>query len=310
MLAIYGPETTGQLVAVGTDVDDDRPVKVHGYVSEPALNWSNRNHINLFVNGRWIRDNRLTYAVIQAYHTLLPVGRYPFGLVFIDMPPEEVDVNVHPTKVEVRFRDEGLLFGAVQRTVRAGLLETGPVRDLGAWPDTRSFDGPVAWAGTTSTPSHQNEATPLQPGLDWSGQTSRDDARDISAVAGQADGVEGRAAKLPLMRVIGQVGAAYIIAEGPEGLYLIDQHAAHERILYEQLLADWQQRQVMSQGLVAGAALYLSPAQSTLLEEHAALLADLGFKIEAFGPNAVVLRAVPAFVGPYGPGAGVTGCAV
>jgi DNA mismatch repair protein MutL len=99
---------------------------------------------------------------------------------------------------------------------------------------------------------------------------------------------------MPILRVIGQVGAAYIIAEGPDGLYLIDQHAAHERILFEQFLAQWRGRQVASQGLVAAATVYLSPSQARLAEEHHALLAALGFEIEPFGPNAFRLRAVPA----------------
>jgi DNA mismatch repair protein MutL len=108
------------------------------------------------------------------------------------------------------------------------------------------------------------------------------------------------------MRVVGQVGAAYIIAEGPEGLYLIDQHAAHERILYEQLLAQWRQRHVASQGLVAPATVYLSPSQADLVEEHAALLAGLGFDVEPFGPGAFQVRAVPALLGRADPAAALS----
>ena len=134
LLAVYGPETVRQLIAVQPEERDERPVRVRGYVSDPALNWGNRNHIQLFVNGRAVRDNRLTFAVVQAYHTLLPVGRYPLGLLFLDLPPEDVDVNVHPAKVEVRFRDEGAMFSAVQREVRAVLLGTTPGRAAsGQW---------------------------------------------------------------------------------------------------------------------------------------------------------------------------------
>jgi DNA mismatch repair protein MutL len=301
LLAIYGPDTANQLLAIATDDGDERPIQVRGFVSDPSLNWSNRSNINLFVNGRWIRDNRLTYAVIQAYHTLLPVGRYPFGLVFIDMPPEEVDVNVHPTKVEVRFRDEGALFGAVQRAVRASLLETGPVRDLGAWPGAAgSNNGPASWTGTLRPATVSDSDAAVQPSLDWSGR----DAADGDMTSGVDPEGGGR---LPVMRVIGQVGAAYIIAEGPEGLYLIDQHAAHERILYEQLLAAWQKREVVLQGLTAAAALYLSPSQAAVLDEHQALLQDLGFTIEPFGPNAVMLRAVPALLARADPAQALVG---
>jgi DNA mismatch repair protein MutL len=107
--------------------------------------------------------------------------------------------------------------------------------------------------------------------------------------------------RLPIMRVIGQVGAAYIVAEGPEGLYLIDQHAAHERILYEQFLAQRRGQRVASQGLVAAATVYLSPSQAHLVEEHLPLLSALGFEIESFGPNAFRVRAVPAILGRSDP---------
>src|SRR5690606_15924886 len=138
-------DTTRRLIEVRPDEreGEQAAVAVGGYVSDPALTWAGRNHIQLFVNGRAIRDNRLTFAVVQAYHTLLPGGRFPLALLFIHMPPEEVDVNVHPTKVEVRFRDEGAVFGAVQRAVRAALLETAPARGLGGWP--APAQAPASW---------------------------------------------------------------------------------------------------------------------------------------------------------------------
>jgi len=315
LLAVYGPDTVRQLLPVQPDESDERPVHVRGYVSDPALNWGNRNHIQLFVNGRAVRDNRLTFAVVQAYHTLLPVGRYPLGLLFLQLPPEDVDVNVHPAKVEVRFRDEGAMFSAVQREVRAVLLGTTPGRAAGGQWSVFSNQWAVAGGGWRGA------------GGDRAGFESRDD--DGQRPAAQldipwqlqppgpetAEGHEPGAppvtlpvaqTRLPIMRVVGQVGAAYIIAEGPEGLYLIDQHAAHERILYEQLLAQWRQRQVASQGLVAPATVYLSPSQADLVEEYAALLAGLGFDVEPFGPGAFKVRAVPALLGRADPAAALS----
>jgi DNA mismatch repair protein MutL len=107
--------------------------------------------------------------------------------------------------------------------------------------------------------------------------------------------------QLPIMRVIGQVGAAYIITEGPDGLFLIDQHAAHERILYEQFMAQWEQKEVVSQGLMAGSAVHLPPSQALLLEERLDTLIGLGFKVEPFGPNAFMVRAMPAIVSSIDP---------
>ena len=261
--------------------------------------YSARNHIQLFVNGRAIRDTRLTFAVVQAYHTLLPVGRFPLALLFINMPPDEVDVNVHPTKIEVRFRDDGAVFGAVQRAVRAAILETAPARGLGGWPAMgQSASG---WGGFGAA-ADGRDLPHTQLDIPWQlrGPAPDDEGTDASAPA--APTLPGAAeTRLPLMRVIGQVGAAYIVAEGPEGLYLIDQHAAHERILYEQFLAQRRGQQVASQGLMAAATVYLSPSQAHLVEEHLPLLASLGFEIEAFGPNAFRVRAVPAILGRADP---------
>jgi DNA mismatch repair protein MutL len=300
LLAAYGPDTTRQLLEINAEppedthhVVDGRPsAVVRGFVSDPALNWAGRNHIQLFVNGRLIRDPRLTFAVVQAYHTLLPTGRFPLALLFIDISPEEVDVNVHPTKVEVRFRSEGAVFGAVQRAVRRTLLETAPARGLGHWP---AVERPAAgWVGFK--PGEDWRDMPAaQLGIPWQlrGPGPEEQAEDRTRSAPLPGASESR---LPIMRVIGQVGAAYIIAEGPDGLYLIDQHAAHERILYEKLLTQRRGQRVASQGLVAAATVYLTPSQAQLVDEHSPLLAELGFEIESFGPNAFRLRAVPAIL--------------
>ncbi len=306
LLAAYGPETARQLLEIqpgepdersGPD-DGQRPATVHGFVSDPALNWSGRNHIHLFVNGRLIRDPRLTFAIVQAYHTLLPVGRFPLAILFIDLPAEEVDVNVHPTKVEVRFRNEGAIFSAVQRAVRRTLLETAPARGLGLWP---GMDRPaVGWTGFRTADDRGTPASQLD--IPWQLRGPGPDGVEEEPPTPQT--LPGAPAqRLPIMRVVGQVGAAYIIAEGPEGLYLIDQHAAHERILYEQFLAQRKGEQVASQGLVAAATVYLSPSQSHLVEEQMPLLTSLGFQIEPFGPNAFRIRAVPAMLSRADPAA-------
>ena len=316
LLAVYGPETVRQLIAIPADEAGERHVGVRGYVSDPALNWANRSHIQLFVNGRAVRDNRLTFAVVQAYHTLLPVGRYPLGLLFLDVPVEDVDVNVHPAKVEVRFRDEGTMFIAVQREVRAELLGTTPGRAAGGWPTGDSLGGWSSWGGRPSFAPREDDGDLPASQLDIPWQLRPPAPEDAPAALEDADAGPEPAAtapgappppliphesRLPIMRVIGQVGAAYIIAEGPEGLYLIDQHAAHERVLFEQLLAQWRQRHVAAQGLVAPATVYLPPSQAALVEEHAGLLAGLGFEIEPFGPGAFQVRAVPALLGRTDP---------
>ncbi len=309
LLAVYGPDTVRQLLRVGPDgAAEPQTVEadVAGVVSDPGMNWANRGQINLFVNGRWVRDARLTFAVVQAYHTLLPVGRYPMALLFLTLPPEEVDVNVHPTKVEVRFRNEGSLFGVVQKAVRQTLLGTTAARDVGVWPG--AFTAPherQSWAGPDRPAfAPLEEVAQSRMELSWGGAgvDEEDETAAGPAVPLRVDRPTGDG-RLPIMRVVGQVGAAYIITEGPDGLYLIDQHAAHERVLFEQFMAARARQDSLSQPLVAGAALYLSPSQMHLVEEHQSLLSGLGFQVEPFGPNAVQVRAVPALLSGSDPAA-------
>lgn len=292
LVAVYGPEIARQLMEIETD--EPSSISVAGYVSPPSLHWANRSQIMLYVNGRWIKDTQLTYAVIQAYHTLLPVGRYPLGLIFLTLPLDQVDVNVHPAKTEVRFRDSNAVFGAVQRAVRQTLVADSPIRPL----TQLTTAVPSDWSGDLDHEAFTRADYPLPQGrleLDWSPEPDSpplvgrpaEAAAPLMNLGGQ---------RLPIMRVVGQVGAAYVITEGPDGLYLIDQHAAHERILYEQFMAQWNQHQVQAQGLINGAAVHLSPAQATLLGGHLELLARLGFEVEPFGPNTFMVRAMPSLL--------------
>ena len=308
---IYGGEAAAELLAIvparaTAAVQEQDTIVVDGFVGPPDMNWANRSRIILFVNGRWIRDASLTYAVIQAYHTLLPSGRFPMGIIFITMPAEEVDVNVHPAKTEVRFRRANSVFSAVQRAVRETLVTKSPVPAVSGWETGLSgrLDGwkPVeTHQGSWPEPAEQDTLP-----LNWSQQTAsvelpapEHDGRETFAGAPLPPGAP--AEQLPIMRVIGQVGQAYIITEGPDGLYLIDQHAAHERILYEQYMGEWQQQKVTAQGLVAPVTVTVTPDQVSLIEENLPVLADLGIEIEPFGPNTFQIRAVPTLVARLNP---------
>jgi len=304
LMAVYGAETARQLLelkeqARPADDESRKPsgIKVSGYVGPPGLNWSNRSQITLYVNGRWIKDNRLNYAVIQAYHTLLPVGRYPLAVVFISTSAENVDVNVHPAKTEVRFRQANAVFGALQRSVRQTLIADSPI------PHATHFSSVIdqGWGGVGGPAvsiRHGDGRIPAELDLKWGGESSILSSGDGMDESSAETSLAGK--KLPIMRVVGQVGASYIITEGPDGLYLIDQHAAHERILYEKFMADWEEKQsqegIASQGLVSGVAVQLSPAQSTLLSEQLELMEKIGFGIEPFGPNSYMVRSVPALL--------------
>ncbi len=309
LTAVYGPDTARQLLEIGdqkleTDAQSPPPIAVSGFIGPPSLHWANRSHITLFVNGRWVKDSSLTYAVIQAYHTLLPTGRYPLGIIFIGMPPEEVDVNVHPAKTEVRFRHRNAVFGAVQRAARQTLVADSPIRNVSGWTVGGAEQPSPGWGGSLDFAAFtRRDSEQGQLDLDWQPLAA---SGGIGAEHGDGAAPSPPTAalggdKLPIMRVIGQVGASYIITEGPDGLFLIDQHAAHERILYEQFMAARDDGELVSQGLVAGTAVHLSPPQATLLTENLEHLAGLGFQVEPFGPNAFMIRAVPALLAKSDP---------
>jgi DNA mismatch repair protein MutL len=309
LVAVHGAEVARELLPL-----DEMPsrrgetnITVSGYAGPPGLHRANRNQITLFVNGRWIRDNRLTYAIIQAYHTLLPVGRYPVAIIFLELPFSQVDVNVHPAKTEVRFRDADAVFGAVQRAVRQTLIAGSPARPVSLPEDRIGGDWrlPGGWDFSERPRfGRYDDETQSALDLEW--------RRLPPHTVGDDDSTRAEPAlmggdKLPIMRVVGQVGAAYIITEGPDGIYLIDQHAAHERILYEQYMAARSAQRIASQGLVTSATVQLTPPQATLLQDHLELLIELGFQVEPFGPNTFVVRAIPALLGRIDPAAALAG---
>ncbi len=321
LLAVYGAEMAKELLEIGDGefANSPSPISITGFTGPPSLHRSNRGQITIYVNGRWIKDNSLTYAVIQAYHTLLPTGRYPVAVIFVQLPFNQVDVNVHPAKTEVRFRDSNGAFSAVQRAVRRTLVAGSPVRSValgaGSGPTTSRYPG---WGGTLDEEAfarHEHTQPELSDpqqnlNLSWPENGPQDAGTFAGEIAAQPGNdtaqldlprAANRGERLPIMRVVGQVGAAYIIAEGPDGIFLIDQHAAHERILYEQFMTARERNEIASQGLVTSATVQLPPDQATLLEEHLEMLADLGFKVEPFGPNTFVVRAVPALLSKLDP---------
>jgi DNA mismatch repair protein MutL len=231
----------------------------------------------------------LTFAVEQAYHTLLPVGRHPLAVLSISVPPAEVDVNVHPAKSEVHFQHRNDVFRAVQRAVRNTLIEQSPIPQVGS--QTRQW-GTGGWQERRETlMSAGARATQAAMDLHRPAETERE-----QWWFGDKEQQSKTGEKLPPLRVIGQLARLYIIAEGPEGMYLIDQHAAHERVMYETLLAQHNARNVQVQSLLEPLPVELTREQAEEIEIWLETLDALGFAIEPFGGNTVLVRAVPALL--------------
>jgi len=280
LATLYGVETAKQMLEV---IAEDDGFKLTGYISPTSITRSNRREMTFFINGRWVQDIPLNTALTQAYHTMLMVGRYPLATLFLEVDPAAVDVNVHPAKAEVRFREQDKVFSIVQRAVRRALLAYAPVPSVA--PTT-------LWGSTSSREYRPSEAG--QTGLDW---TMAGDAKqaDEKGASPKREGEAGQStfANIPLLRLIGQIGTTYLVAEGPDGLYLIDQHAAHERVLFEKLMLQYDKREIPSQALLEAESVTLPPAQATLLEEQLDLLNRFGFQVKPFGPNTFQVRAMP-----------------
>ncbi len=301
LTAIYTVKVSQEMLEIGVPrtlmEHGNGEITVAGFISPPALNRANRREITLIVNGRWIQDQRLNAAVLQAYHTLLMVGRYPLAVLVVRVPPQDVDVNVHPTKAEVRFRSGDQAFHAVSRAVRRTLLDRAPVPAL----------EPKHWSSGTDEKTH----TPLWTGTFFTPQQSsypETNATDAIASSNEDTNQPDTLAQqtlpetsMPLLRVIGQVGAAYIVAEGPDGIYLIDQHAAHERILYEAFQLQAAASEVVSQALLEPVAVEVPPEAATLLNDQLNTLQTLGFSVEPFGGHTFLVRSLPAVLGGLDP---------
>jgi DNA mismatch repair protein MutL len=214
------------------------------------------------------------------------VGRFPFGAIFVEMPPDELDVNVHPAKAEVRFREPAAVFSALQRAVRQALKASPTVPGVRAWEE---MPRPGQTMGRTLPP---------EPGwmLDHQPGTPAEDATVSIPQTAPIGGAE----RIPLLRAVGQIGAAYLVAEGPDGLYLIDQHAAHERVLFEAMRRE-QAGMHISQRLLSPEVVELSAAQASTLEGQLELLAQIGFDVEPFGGSAFRVRAIPQVLGGLKP---------
>jgi len=243
---VYGIDTASKMLEVeGTD----SMLYIHGLASPPSVQRSSRSYLSFFVNRRYVRNSILAKAVETAYEGLMMSGRHPLAVLNITIPPEEVDVNVHPTKLEVKFRNNNSVFTAIVKALR-DTLSRAPLPSARPVPEEAS-------------------SRPL-----W----------------------EPHAAGIPALRALGQLSSSYILAEGEEGLYLIDQHAAHERILFEKIVAQRAAKKPDVQGMLEPLVLELTPGQEQALVNCAGLLTEFGFNIEPFGSKTCLVRAVPAML--------------
>lgn len=276
--ALWGNAIAERLV----DVDDVQgPIAVTGLVERPADVGTAGRRLFLAVNGRAIRNGGIVRAAEMAYRSTIPAGIRPTLLLEVTVPADQLDVNVHPMKVEVRFRDRWGMERAVEQAVRRALGGGASAATFGGagsgWATTLS-SAPVVDRDVLYAPSHQSGAGPLAP----------------AAAADASDRVPGEPAREALViPPLTQLRRTYLAFEHDTGLVLIDQHSAHERVLYERFLGTLEGGEAPSQRLLFPITLHLGPAEGEAFDEHRAMFERLGFEIEGFGGHTLIVNAVP-----------------
>jgi len=270
---IYDFETAKSLLKVNYS---DEYLQLEGYTSPLNITRSTRKEIFFFINGRLVNDPVLSSAITRGYHGLLMVGRFPITNLFINISPTEIDINVHPTKAEIRLKNSNQVFTAIQRIIRKTIAAYAPYAAV----------PPRIWKIPEISKNVGN--------LEINFNSSAGSTQEVQSYE-QPKSVHLEPQKaycLPLLRIIGQLGLTYIAAEGPDGLYLIDQHAAHERILFEKITNQGMDENI-SQFLLEPIVVTLPVTQFERLEKILDLLVWIGFQLEPFGPGAYKITAVP-----------------
>ncbi len=351
---IFGKETLGQLLPMAAEAalervglpepppwkkDPDEPARVpgtmrlSGFYSKPELQKLNRNSIYIFVNKRLIRDRLLLHAITEAYRNVIPPTSFPVVLLFLEMPPEEVDVNVHPAKTEVRFRQQTMVHDFVRDSLRTAIVQARPAAGFLAALDAQPTASPSLMPPAASplpgvldsepgaggiSEAEPFELTPPMPapipgrlefnraGLgqgSFESQTLGQAAAALLDLAGgetaaataqvEAEQAEANLNHLRDLKPMGQLRESFILATGPDGLWIIDQHVAHERVLFEKILRDRQVEQVQRQRLLMPLLVELKPEQMVIFARIAEELERNGFEVEPFGPQTLAVKAAP-----------------
>ncbi len=301
--AVHGRQVAESMLEIVPEESEETTIEVMGLIGPPSLDRANRNYISLFANRRWVRNRSLSYAIEQAYHGFMAERRYPVAVVSVSVPFQEVDVNAHPAKAEIRFRRENSVFSAVQRAVRRTLGEHAPIPEVSHRGVTRpghsggqraQMPSPSAfWPTVPFAPAESRGVPPSQRGDIVEQYHSIIDPPDVEQTLPSPTTPRDA---LPILRVLGQAKNTYVVAEGPDGVYMIDQHAAHERVMFERTVARAAEGSPDVQSLLEPIVVELDDSAFELVTTQSEVISGMGFVLEPFGGTSVVVRAVPALL--------------
>lgn len=319
ILAIYGRSFASNIIEVKYSKD---LISVYGFIGNANLSKGNRNYQSIFVNGRYVKNKTITAAAEAAYKSMLTINKFPFFVLTLTVNPEFVDVNVHPAKAEVKFQDEQMVFSCVFHCVKDGLMAISPLLNDDMKPKKEDYmvspiqsytqqsftvpSNPISYtvaeeepvqAKDTSWESTQESADDYANDMaNDSVPNEKEDIEDTPAISEDTSKIR-QVPKFGPLSIIGQVHFTYIIAEDSENMYIIDQHAAHERIYYEKYQKAYRQAGIQCQALITPIIMNLSPSEKMLVMENTSIFENLGYILEDFGGGAIALRAVPVIFG-------------
>jgi len=307
--AVLGSRVKSNLLAI----ENQGPIRITGYVGNQDAMRRSRGDQYLYFNRRYFSNKNLNYAVVAAYGEILPRGSYPVYIIFIEMDPTQADVNVHPTKMEIKFANDQLLFSSIRGAVKRALTSEKVVPDINPWQKFDDFrrysESDIRQMRQTESLDFESKSTPL-PGWPQSGRPEQDAP---SSGATPSPEMPGHGAdeleRIPLLKIdqqnlpprpqfertnVWQIHNKYIISQVKNGLIVIDQHVAHERILFEKALESFEKRKPTSQQLLFPQIIELSSQDYSILLEMIPFLEHIGFVIKAFGKNTVAVEGVPS----------------
>ena len=284
--SVYGDETSSEMLEIISDPNQE--IKITGLIGSVFQHRQNRNGISLYINGRMVQNRSLSFSLEQAYHDHIPNKKFPIGVINIQVPFDEIDVNIHPAKTEVRLINENQIFSLLQRSVRKTLNSDSLVKRVPVFQNNTSL-------------STQNS----DPSEFWPIPKSNDNNLNYFENISSTNDLRGSESSLKVildsLLVIGQISSTYIVCEGNNGLYLVDQHAAHERILFERILSRNLNEDVEIQRFLDPFVLEVDDFQREFLEENLESITSLGYLVEEFGTNSMILRGVPKIISTKDP---------
>lgn len=314
ILSIYGRETASNLIEVKYSADI---ISISGFIGNSSISKSSRNYQSIFINGRYVKNKTTLAAVEQAYKSMLTINKFPLYVLHIYTNPEFIDVNVHPSKLEIKFQDEQLIFKAIYHCIRESLISISPIMEA------NNKDGVKTYADNIHGENLIQQKIDIKDDISYkkpqiidknyntiydsfnnkaiSNKTDRQFVINERADTGKTIKIDSalinKTPKFGPLAVVGQVHFTYIVAEGADEMYLIDQHAAHERVYYESYINEFKNSSLQSQNLIAPIVIELTFDKKQLVLENLDFLKRTGYEIDDFGGNSIALRCVPMIYG-------------